>query len=287
VLPGDLSSVEATFPFGGHEIECNDNLERVFILDFAARLLRVFDLSTYSHLTAIGMDNFLGAAVQDETGQHLYVSTDDGVKVFGTDFGPRAYLPDVSNSYCPDFFDDFSNTASGWAEEDVDYFSFGYLNGEYQIVTRKGSLTYLVSSPSCPREDYVVEVDARWVGVPGSEYGVVFGVVGDFYDFYLFLADAESKTYRLLYRGPRGWENLIYPTSASAIFSGNATNHFKVERNGTEIILEVNGSQLAVLHDSSITGLTGAGIAVLQTYIEMPNSDSRFDNFSMRTVASN
>ena len=93
----------------------------------------------------------------------------------------QIFLPTCLKNYCPDFFDDFSNPLSGWPIAEDDYVRFGYLGGEYQILTKKAGFFYLFNSPSCDRENYVAEVDARWVGAPGSGYGIVFGIDGDFF----------------------------------------------------------------------------------------------------------
>jgi hypothetical protein len=192
----------------------------------------------------------------------------------------QIFLPTCLKNYCPDFFDDFSNPLSGWPIAEDDYVRFGYLGGEYQILTKKAGFFYLFNSPSCDRENYVAEVDARWVGAPGSGYGIVFGIVGDFDQYYLFDINTDFQMYRLLYRSPSGWETLVSPTTSNAINGGNTTNHLKVIRNGTEITLGVNSTMLRVVNDSRIIELTGAGI-VSQPYDNRRDSDVRFDNFSM------
>ncbi len=42
---------------------------------------------------------------------------------------PVAYLPVIINNYCPDYFDDFSNPASGWPVGEDDDLRTEYLDG--------------------------------------------------------------------------------------------------------------------------------------------------------------
>lgn len=223
--------------------------------------------------------------VTDQRGMSRVDRCDIGAFEFQGEFH-QAFIPIGFNNYCPDFIDNFSNPLSGWPIGEDDYVGFGYLNGEYQIHTKKAGFVYLFNSPSCDRKNYVVDVDARWVGVPGSGYGIVFGIVGDFDQYYLFDINTDYQMYRLLYRSPSGWETLISPTTSNSINSGIATNHLNVIRNNTLINLKVNGTTLSVLNDNRISDLTGAGI-VSQPYDKEPNSDARFDNFSMGTLGTN
>lgn len=221
----------------------------------------------------------------DQSGMPRVGRCDIGAYEYQGEFH-QVFIPMGFNNFCTDFFDDFSNSLSGWPIGEDDYVRFGYLGEEYQIRTKTAGFFYLFSSPSCDRENYVAEVDARWVGIPGSGYGILFGIAGDFDQYYLFDINTDFQMYRLLYRNPSGWEVLISPTTSTAINSGNATNHLKVIRNGTEITLGVNGTTLRVVNDNRISGLSGAGI-VSQPYDTEPNSDVRFDNFSMTTLVAN
>jgi hypothetical protein len=221
----------------------------------------------------------------DQRGMPRVGRCDIGAYEFQGEFH-QVFIPTGFNDYCPDFFDNFSNPLSGWPIGEDDYVRFGYLSGEYQIRSKKADFFYLFDSPSCLRENYVVEVDARWVGAPGSGYGIIFGIDGDFDRYYLFDINTDLQMFRLLYRSPSGWETLIFPTTSNAINSGNAINHLKVIRNGTEITLGVNSTTLRVINDNRINGLIGAGI-VSQPYDNQPNSDARFDNFSMSTLVAN
>jgi hypothetical protein len=90
--------------------------------------------------------------------------------------------------------------------------------------------------------------------------------------------------YRLLYRSPSGWQTIVPVTASGAIHAGTATNHLKVTRDGSQIVLQVNDTVLNTLTDTRISGATGAGI-LASAYSDRPNADARFDNFSMVKLA--
>jgi len=197
----------------------------------------------------------------------------------------RVSLPIIARNYCPDFFDDFSNPASGWEVGEDEYVRSEYLNGEYRVLTKQSGYVYLFRAPICHRQSYVVEADARWVGTPGASYGLIFGIAGDFSQFYLFEVNTDYQVYWLLRSDPSGWVTLIDFTYSPAIHSGPASNHFKVTRNDSQITLEVNGTVLGTWYDSAIFGLTGAGLAS-SPYDDVPASDARFDNFRVTSLTS-
>jgi len=191
---------------------------------------------------------------------------------------PRLFLPLVLKNYCPDFFDDFSNPASGWWVGEDSYVRAEYLSGEYRVLSKQAGYFYLFDAPTCNRENYVVELDARWSGTPGSSYGIIFGITSGFNQYYLFDMNTDYRQFRLYRRDPTGFTLIVPPTPSSAINGGTASNHMKATRNGSSITLEVNGTVLGTWSDSAISGLTGAGL-VSSPYSNNPISDARFDNF--------
>jgi uncharacterized repeat protein (TIGR01451 family) len=195
------------------------------------------------------------------------------------------YLPMCTRSYCycPDFFDDFSNPASGWEVMDDAFVRSEYLNGEYRILTKRAGYYYLFRAPSCDRQNYTVGANARWVGSPGSSYGLIFGLAAGFSRYYLFNINTDYRKFDLVRRDAGGFTQLVSPTYSEAIHGGTATNHLKVTRNGNQITLEVNGTVLGTWSDGTIGGRTGAGL-VTNPYSGNPISDARFDNFSMTTL---
>jgi hypothetical protein len=196
----------------------------------------------------------------------------------------HAYIPALFYNRCRDFFDDFANPASGWAIVNNNLVRSEYLNGEFRVLSKQTGYINFFSAPSCDRENYTVEVDARWVGSPGSSYGLIFGVTDGFNEFYLFDMNTDFQQFRLLHYGPGGYTTIVPITDSPAINGGNASNHLKVSRDGSQISLEINGTPLGAWSDNTITGLTGAGV-VAGPYNNNPTSDVRFDNSSMATLS--
>jgi hypothetical protein len=193
------------------------------------------------------------------------------------------FLPCVTRNHCPDFFDDFGNPASGWDVVDDSFVSSEYRNGEYRILSKQAGYFYLFRAPTCNRQNYTVEVDARWAGTPGSGYGLIFGLSSDFSQYFLFDINTDYEKFRLLRRDTSGFTVVVPVTDAPAISGGTASNHLGVTRNGDQIILEVNGTVLGTWTDAAIGSLTGAGLAS-SPYGDSPVSDARFDNFSMASL---
>jgi hypothetical protein len=178
--------------------------------------------------------------------------------------------------------DDFSNPATGWPVTDERYVSAGYDNGEYVVRTRRLGYVYLFAAPTCSREQYFVDVDVRWVGDPGNSYGIIFGIKGNFEQYYLLEVNSELKQYRLLYRGPGGWSQLLPPLQTNSINSGGASNHLAVRRFDDSVRFVINGTTLYSWSDPNLSGSTRAGI------MSWPDShtlwsEARFDNFSITT----
>ncbi|MHA2402323.1 MAG: hypothetical protein ACXADH_04965 [Candidatus Kariarchaeaceae archaeon] len=193
------------------------------------------------------------------------------------------YLPiTLRNSY-HDFFDNFSNPNSGWGEGEDESVRNEYLDGEYRILTKDDEYIYFFFAPTCDRQNYVVEVDARWVGTPGLSYGLIFGYTGTGAQMYIFDVNTDFTDYAL-YRFDDGYE-IVPPTYSPAINGGTASNHLKVTRNGDQITLEINGQTLGTWVDSKFTGLSSVGF-IGNPYLGEPSSDVRYDNFSVTNLPS-
>jgi hypothetical protein len=198
------------------------------------------------------------------------------------------YLPAIFRNYCSgccDFFDDFSNPASGWYVGEDSLLRAEYLNGEYRVVVKPEGYLFLFRAPTCDRENYIVEADARWYGATGNSYGLLFGLTSGFSRYYLFDMNTDYKQFRVYRREASGFVAVVPATSSSAIQGGTASNHLKVTRSDGQFTLEINGTVLGSWSDSAITGLTGVGLAV-SSYSNRPNADARFDNFRVARYAS-
>jgi hypothetical protein len=196
----------------------------------------------------------------------------------------QVFFPLVFRDYCSDFFDDFSDSASGWPVGEDDYVRSEYLNGEYRVAGKRGGYLYVFRAPTCNRQNYVVEADARWEGTPGKGYGLVFGITSDFSQYYLFRVSTDYGSFELHRRSPSGF-TFINSGSVPGLHNGTIPNHLKVTRNGGQIKLEGNGIEYLTWTDNAITGLTGVGL-VSSSYSDRPDSDARFDNFRVTGLGS-
>ena len=195
------------------------------------------------------------------------------------------FLPFIFGNPCTNFFDDFSDPNSGWAVgEDEDY-RYEYFGGEYRALSKNDLYGYMFGAPTCARENYTVDVDARWVGAPGESYGILFGIIGNYDQFYLFDVNTDYQDYRLLRFDGNDYHSIVPQSHSISINSGTASNQLKITRNGYQITLEVNGSILGSWTDSNIAGETYTGI-ISTPYLGYPTSDARFDNFSVTQVSS-
>ncbi len=185
---------------------------------------------------------------------------------------------------CNAYFDDFSNSGSGWPVGEDSVVRYGYSNGEYSLATRQGGYIIPFQSPSDAYSTYSVEADLRWNGTLGNSYGLVFGIaeVGGDVEFYLVDMNTEFRQYRVVYFPPTGNGQLIVPiTSSDAIAGGNAVNHVKVTVNGNTQSIEVNDQPL-VSFNTSQPGARFNGI-VVSASSAVPQVDARFDNFCVTT----
>ncbi|MCK4826766.1 hypothetical protein KA005_64120, partial [bacterium] len=88
------------------------------------------------------------------------------------------YLPVTFRKFCLDIFDDFSSPSTGWYTSENETGKMEYLDGEYRILIIDALNDFYHAGPhTCARENYTVEVDARWVGEPGGSYGILFGII--------------------------------------------------------------------------------------------------------------
>lgn len=269
-VEGSLTATSGEYGYGGGVITWTGSLE-------PAQSVTVSFEAAVSETVSIGA-SIVNSAVISGGGDTISRSARLDV-----DF-QHVYLPYIARYYCPpDFYDDFSNPASGWDVVDDSYVRTEYLDGEYRVLTKQSGYFYLFKAPTCNRQNYTVEADARWAGTPGSSYGLIFGLASDYSRYYLFDMNTDYQQFRLLRRDPSGFVTVVPVTSASAINGGTASNHLKVTRNGNGITLEVNGTVLGTWYDGTIGGLTGAGL-VTNPYGNLPISDARFDNFAMVTL---
>lgn len=193
----------------------------------------------------------------------------------------KFYLPFTARNYCPNFTDDFSQPR-GWFTIDSNLRRVELLNGEYRSLSKQSGYLFLYRAPTCPRENYSVEVDARWAQT-GSDLGLIFGDNGDYSNFYFFDINTDFQAFILLRYSGGAYTTLVPPTQTSAILPGTQNNKLRVIRNGTAISLYANNILLGTWYDGAIAGLTYVGLAT-SPYDDVPVSDARFDNFSVASL---
>ena len=194
-------------------------------------------------------------------------------------FSSSIYMPIALHNLCPDYLDDFSDPGSGWEAGEDEELSVEYLNDEYRVLIKPAGAIYGIAAPTSKRQDYVVEIDARWEGNSGVSYGLIFGIVGNYEQFYTFEVNTDSQDLRLYRYDASGWSPLGGKGSP-LINYGTAINHLKVIRKGSAITLEINGSDQGTWFDGTISGYTGVGL-IVSSYSDVPNADARFDNFTL------
>ena len=203
---------------------------------------------------------------------------------------PPVYLPVALQNFtkCPDFFDDFSDPDSGWFIGEDGTGQAEYLKGpgEYNVLVKPANYYWILKAPTCDQINYSVEVDARWSGNSGASYGLVFGVKGDFEQFYTFEVNSDYEQYALYRYGPGGWTEIVPFTYVyRTINPGVMGNHLKVTRHGDTITLEVNGTVLGTWFDETITGASGSGL-IVSSYSDLGDAEARFDNYRVTGLGS-
>ncbi len=177
------------------------------------------------------------------------------------------------------FQDDFSNPNSGWDHHSDEKGTTDYYHEAYKIQITNQSQYYLWANPNKDvGKDVIIDVDAA------LESGSIMNDIGvicrykDADNFYFLTIGSDGYYGVSKYTG--GKESLVGMTTMSqntdVIKGGNTSNHIQVKCIGTQLILTVNGTELANVQDSDIaSGTTGL---IAGTYDE-GNISVLFDNF--------
>ena len=181
----------------------------------------------------------------------------------------------------PYFCDDFSDPSSGWYVADTDNVKYSYVAGEYEILLRKTYWMAAVAAPTRAFANGSVEADMQLRRSTTGAYGLIFGLQ-DWEHFFLFIVDPGVRYYSLWRASPDGWVNLVDWTYSPHILAANGENHLKIERNGSELALYVNGHLLTTTSLGSSIAAQATGLYA-QTWEERPTS-VRFDNFCARPL---
>lgn len=173
------------------------------------------------------------------------------------------------------FKDDFATPESGWdrtqyAQGVMDYYGGGYR----MLVDALDSNIW-----STPHKDYTdvrVEVDAGKLSGPDeNRLGLICRSDGRNYYFFIISSDGyyglglfSSGQAKLL-----GQEQM---QPSSAIHTGMAVNHLRVDCNGDSLTAYVNGLQLSTVKD---TTFKHGDVGLVAGTFKQPGTDIVFDNF--------
>jgi len=190
------------------------------------------------------------------------------------------FLPCILRNYCaPLYLDDFGSSGSGWPIQDAGDVAYEYLSGEYRILLRSTNWS-AAATPGFAAADFVVEADVRNAGAAYGTYGLLFGLSGDWEEFYEFEIGPDG--FFAVYKYDHSVWTGMASGSSGAVNTGAAGNRLKVLREGATIKAYANGTLLATLSDSSFAGSRRLG-AIAFSYGE-PNVDVRYDNFTVYPI---
>lgn len=178
----------------------------------------------------------------------------------------------------PVFFDDFSNTNSGWPRSSMDYKVTDYQDGFYHIWVKDPNMD-VWALPSLFYEDVIIEVDTYWGAGPfDNDFGVIcryqdadnfyFGAISS--DGYAAIFHMQGGSYSVL-----GTDAMEPYTS---IVQGDALNHIRLDCIGDSLTLFVNGWRLITANDSS---LTSGNVGLVAGTFDEGGVDIYFDNFTV------
>jgi hypothetical protein len=190
------------------------------------------------------------------------------------------YLPVITRDYDPSllFFDDFSDPSSGWSDTDEGDFQYSYEDGEYEI---SAALSGWLVGTGAPLEalsgNYSVEVDARRLSGSDVQYGIELENE-ESWDSYWFVVRPGSQSYAL-WLSDNDELTWLDGGISPYINPGDATNHLKAERLGSEIVVSVNGQILTSVVDTThLGGWVGLAIWAGNSVPAV----ARFDNYAVR-----
>jgi hypothetical protein len=173
------------------------------------------------------------------------------------------------------FYDDFTNTATGWdrftsAEGTMDYDGSGY---RFLVNALQANFW---STPGKSFKDVRVEADvAKLSGPDENRIGLLCRfVVGN---YYFFMVSSDGYYTIGKYIGGNaiqlGQSEMQYNDS---IHTGLAVNHLRADCNGNTLIFYVNGQPVANAQDSD---LAEGDVGLLAGTFAQPGVDVIFDNF--------
>lgn len=170
--------------------------------------------------------------------------------------------------------DDFSDPNSGWLTMGDESGTIAYRDGAL-VVRNEGLGQALFTDAGLTVSDVTVEVDVEWRdGTQDNWMGVACRMQPN-NDNYAFFISADGFYLVAEYSGGAA-QPLDGPNPSTAIRTGAAVNHLRVECRGDSLRLWVNGTLLSEQRDGTLTeGLVG----LLVDSLDGTPTEVRFDNF--------
>lgn len=188
------------------------------------------------------------------------------------------------------YFDDFSDAASGWAVQDNAIVNYAYSNGEYAITTKLSGYLNASVVLDADRDSYTTAADVHWAdGSPTDGlYGLVFGVDSFVTQYYFFAVIPNTQQFRLYFFDSslpvsQRLRVIVPLTTSTAIQSGTAVNHLQATWHAGTITLAINGTELGQWADNAVTQPSRAGL-IASPNAANPQTTALFDNFSLNNL---
>jgi len=176
------------------------------------------------------------------------------------------------------FFDDFSETKSGWDRFAGEIGATDYNNKTYQILINEPN-TDMFANPYKLFKDTVIEVKAAKISGPVNNS---FGVICRFQDEKNFYsAQISSDGYAGIFRMKDGVYKLIGQDAmipVPSILGGSAVNTIHFECIGRSLALAVNGTPVDAREDKSFEN---GDVGLIAGAFEEAGVVIAFDNFSV------
>ncbi len=174
------------------------------------------------------------------------------------------------------FYDDFSQTNSGWPTPSTSTYSAGYKNGEYEISIFAANERPWATNPTLGNRNYILEADMRLYSGGVVRYGFVFDVLNST-NFYVFSVNPIGQNWMLEEVSNGAW-NTIDSGTSSYINSDTSTNHLEVQKYDQMLQLAVNGHILKIC-TSCGGAFTGDLRVGLYAKAGGDSTKARYDNF--------
>lgn len=142
------------------------------------------------------------------------------------------------------YFDNFTNRATGWFEDERSTISWRYRANEYEMVMRNAETWAGVVGPPNPLSSFSVAADMRLRAGEEGVYGLIFGFLS-WNDFFVLAVNPVRQEYSVWHK-TSGFDVVIPWTPLATINGGSATNRLAVEWVDGPIVvvrLLINGSQ--------------------------------------------